>query len=203
MATKEERRSVDAAGLEVRDGEGSNPSTMTGYAAVFNSKYEDPLFMEVIRPGAFTRALKENQDVRALVDHDPTLILGRTKSNTLRLMQDERGLFTEVQLPDTSYARDLRTKMQRRDVDGMSFGFQVQDERWGTKDGKLYREILDVNLFDVSVVTYPAYPATTAQLRSAQEVLEAGRAFVREHPDAEVLAGLEQLENYLAVITRL
>ena len=121
------------------------------------------------------------------------------------MVQDARGLFTETTLPDTSYAKDLREKMKRGDVDGMSFGFNVIGERWGTKNGKLYREILDVDLFDVSVVTYPAYSATSAQLRSKENILEAGQRYLAEHRDEipELEEYLKDLDKYLATISRL
>ena len=206
MANQLERRFTHAdAKVEFKADAAPGESKVQGYASVFNSYYEDPMFKEVIRPGTFSRALKEEQDVRSLIDHEPTLIIGRTKSHTLKLVQDERGLYASTSLPDTTYANDLRAKMSRGDVDGMSFGFVVKDERWGTQDGKLFREILDVDLFDVSVVTYPAYPATSANLRSQLDILESGKKFLEEHRTAapDVGAYIASIEKYLATIERL
>lgn len=200
---KREAFGLHIPGVELRADGDSN--TVTGYASVFNSSYEDPYVIEVVRPGAFSRALKEKQDVRALIDHIPTLLLGRTKSNTLRLLEDNRGLFSEINLPNTHYASDLKEKLKRGDLDGMSFGFIVMDERWGTKDGKLYREILDVDLFDVSPVTYPAYQSTSAQLRSRDEILTSGKAHIEASGKMtdEIRDYFAQIEKYLVAIETL
>lgn len=141
--------------------------TVRGYAAVFNSLSESlGGFREVIRPGAFAGVL--NQDVRALVNHDDNLILARSKSGTLRLREDGRGLAVEFELGDQSYAEDLRISMQRGDVTGMSFGFVVGKggDAWRKEGGQQVREITRfASLMDVSVVTFPAYPATEAAVR--------------------------------------
>jgi HK97 family phage prohead protease len=144
---------------------------ITGYAAVFNKPTNiGSRFQEVIKPGAFDRALKEKQDVRALFNHDDGQVLGRTKSGTLRLSVDSKGLKYEIDPPDTSLARDLMTSMKRGDIDQSSFAFMVRGQKWNetTKDGQTtyLREITDVDLMDVSPVTYPAYEATTSGVRS-------------------------------------
>lgn len=183
-----------------------------GYASIFDAEYEDDWMIEVVRRGAFTRALNEKQDVRSLIDHIPTLIVGRTKSGTLRLAEDDKGLYTETELPDTTYAADLRAKMKRGDVDGMSFGFIVQNQKFGTRNGKLYREILDVDLFDVSVVTFPAYDATSVQLRSREqivkereEILKIGKETLEKTGglSSEARAHFDRCEKYLAAIESL
>lgn len=152
---------------EAEDGTG----TVTGYAAVFNKEITiGGWFREQIAPGAFTDALKRPDDVRALFNHDPNELLGRTSNKTLRLTQDARGLRYEIDLPDTSKAQDVRKLIQRGDVDGSSFGFivdgvQVSD---ANDDQKLpLRTVTSVELFDVSPVTYPAYPQTSVQARDA------------------------------------
>jgi uncharacterized protein len=142
-----------------------------GYAAKFNEEYDNGWFIETIKPGAFTRAVKEKQDVRGLMNHDANLVLGRTKSGTLSLNQDATGLYFECDLPDTQTARDLYELVKRGDIDGCSFGFQVMAQSWReAKDsnGKMiqYREIEDVDLFDVGPVTFPAYPQTSVDARS-------------------------------------
>jgi HK97 family phage prohead protease len=141
-----------------------------GYAAKFNEEYDNGWFIETIKPGAFTRAVKEKQDVRGLMNHDANLVLGRTKSGTLSLNQDATGLYFECDLPDTQTARDLYELVKRGDIDGCSFGFQVMKQSWREeKDagGKMiqYREIEDVDLFDVGPVTFPAYPQTSVDAR--------------------------------------
>lgn len=125
-------------------------------------------FWEQIAPGAFNRALEENQDVRFLVDHNPSLVLARTTSGTLDLSSDKRGLRVDADLADTSVGRDLVVLLERGDVSQMSFGFTVETDEWAMqKDGSELRTIRDVNLFDVSAVTFPAYPQTDAALRAA------------------------------------
>jgi HK97 family phage prohead protease len=143
-----------------------------GYAAMFNEQYDNGWFIETIKPGAFTRALKEKQDVRALMNHDPNLVLGRTASGTLSMREDKTGLYFDCDLPDTQTGRDLHTLIQRGDIDGCSFGFRVMKQSWreekDAKSGKVvqYREIEDLDLYDVGPVTFPAYPQTSVDARS-------------------------------------
>jgi Escherichia/Staphylococcus phage prohead protease len=142
-----------------------------GYAAVFNSLSEDlGGFREVIRPGAFARGLA-GADVRALIGHDPSRILGRSTSGTLRLVEDSRGLKAQIDPPDTSYARDLAESIRRGDMTGMSFRFYVapDGERWRSEPGGVIRELTDVTIDDVSIVTYPAYPDTSVAIRSLED----------------------------------
>ncbi len=136
---------------------------ITGYAAVFNSWSEDlGFFKEKIQEGAFKKTIKEN-DVRALINHDPSLIIGRTKNKTLELKEDDKGLWFDVKLPDTSYANDLRESIRRKDITQNSFGFQAVQDEW-SKDGTK-RTLTEVKLFDVSPVTFPAYKQTIVKLR--------------------------------------
>ncbi len=162
-----ERRAfhLDQIGVETRE-DGS--SVIRGHAAVFNQLSEDfGMWRERILPGAFTKTLKE-ADVRALFNHDSNLILGRTKSETLRLEEDETGLAFEVDPPDTSYANDLLVSIGRGDIDQASFAFQtVKDRMLTDADGMTIRELLEVRLYDVSPVTFPAYPQTDVSLRDA------------------------------------
>lgn len=125
-------------------------------------------FVEQIAPGAFDRALAEDQDVRFLVDHDPSRVLARTASGTLSLSSDKKGLLVDADIADTSIGRDLRVLLERGDVSQMSFGFVVTRDEWAMqKDGTELRTIHDVDLFDVSAVTFPAYPQTDAAIRAA------------------------------------
>ena len=163
-----EKRAIGFEQAEVRFSEGDK-RTLEGYASVFDTPTDLGNFQEVIEAGAFTRALDEGQDVRALVDHDPARVIGRTKNNTLELREDKRGLFTRIELPDTSVGRDLAILVERGDLDAMSFGFTVRSDRWERTEGRNVRYIEDVDLFDVSVVAFPAYADTTVALRSMPE----------------------------------
>jgi HK97 family phage prohead protease len=149
--------------LTVRADEGAAPE-ITGYAAVFNSIIDLGWYSEVIRPGAFARAIREHHDVRALVNHDASLLLARTKSHTLELAEDEIGLFVRILPPDTQLARDTTELVRRADLDGMSFAFMTRRDNWRFEAGQELREILDVDLVDVSLVTFPAYEATAGLL---------------------------------------
>ena len=141
--------------------------TLAGYAAVFNSRSQDlGGFVEVIRPGAFAGALAG--DVRALWNHDSNHVLGRTKNGTLRLREDDHGLYMEVDLPDTAMGRDVHEMVRRGDVDQMSFAFAVNKggDEWRKENGQQVRELIDVILYDVSPVAYPAYEATSVSARA-------------------------------------
>lgn len=144
-------------------------SRLVGHAAVFDQTV--PYFdgFERIAPGAFDAVLaKKSTDVRALVNHDPHLVLGRQSAGTLRLSTDNRGLRFEVDLPDTSYANDLRELVARGDVTGASFGFVAGDERFekarGGKQVRVHTSFAE--LLDVSPVTFPAFDRTAVALRS-------------------------------------
>lgn len=158
---------------EVRAEKREEKTVVRGYAALFNSTSENlGGFRERIEPGAFDEVLKN--DVRALMNHDPNKILGRTTSGTLRLGQDEKGLWYEYDSPDTSYARDLLVSMDRGDVDQSSFQFQIErgGDKWDLgEDGLALRSISKVKrLLDVSPVTIPAYPDTTVAKRSMEAI---------------------------------
>ena len=151
---------------------GDEKPKIDGYAAVFNSMSEQlPGFREIILPGAFDRALKESHDVRALVNHDPNQIIGRTKSGTLKLSVDEKGLRAEIypDMQDPDAAKTVR-RIQRGDLDGMSFAFRTIKDQWRTEEGEEVRELLDLELLDVSVVAYPAYSATQVSARALEHV---------------------------------
>jgi len=171
----ENERRVLEGPIEVRFAEGETvTTTIRGYAARFNSP-SAPIggrFVERIAPGAFDEVLAN--DVRALINHDPSLILGRSLAGTLRLSVDERGLAYEVDLPDVSYARDLATSIERGDISQSSFSFSidVDGEEWSRGEtGMKVRTLIKVKrLYDVSPVTYPAYPEATIGMRSLDRV---------------------------------
>jgi len=142
---------------------------LTGHASVFGQETRVPGNYEMIQRGAFDKVLEDSgTDVRALINHDPNLLLGRQSSGTLRLNVDKRGLEFEVDLPDTSYAQDLRELAKRGDLSGASFGFIPNEDRWEKRsDGTRLRTHTSVGaLIDVSVVTFPAYEGASAQVRS-------------------------------------
>ena len=146
---------------------------IVGYAARFNEVTTiGAWFRERIAPGAFAEVIK-GDDVRALFNHDPNKVLGRTKSGTLRMFEDEVGLRYEVTPPDTQDARDLIALLERGDVSGSSFSFLVADDgdEWDDEGDLPMRTIRRFSaLYDVGPATFPAYPTTSAGARSAEDV---------------------------------
>lgn len=165
-----EKRSFN---FELRAGNRGGSPVLRGVAAVFNSMSDDlGGFRECIAPGAFRLAIASS-DVRALVNHDPNLVLGRTASGTLKLEETDEGLEFEVELPDTTYARDLMACMQRGDINQCSFAFSVgEDGQSWEHDGAMWTRTVNVvsRLYDVSPVTYPAYQDTSCAMRSLEKV---------------------------------
>lgn len=159
MAQKFETREADGGDLFIE-----------GYFSVFNSPYE--LWegaTEIIKPGAFSNCL--SQDVRALINHDSTLVLGRTRAGTLTLKQDERGLWGSVKINrEDGDAMNLYARVQRGDVDQCSFGFNIKRETFVDLGGDQYRwEIEEVDpLYEVSVCTFPAYQETGVAARQKE-----------------------------------
>lgn len=163
--TKREMRVIDG-GLALRAADGGAP-VIRGYAAVFDSPSE-PIgydgFTEIVKPGAFAKTISES-DVRALWDHNPGQVLGRTAAGTLRLSEDAHGLAVEIDPP--TWAAPFVESIRRGDVSQMSFGFQTIKDRFiTTEDGKTVRELIEVRLYDVSPVAFPAYPETSVEARS-------------------------------------
>ena len=139
---------------------------LTGYAAVFDSPTMIGGFEERIARGAFAASLAAKGDILALVDHDSSRLLGRTRAGTLRLSEDARGLAYELDLPDTTLGRDVLALAERRDIGGMSFGFRVKPggDHWPSRDK---RELRAVDLIEISVVqAFPAYAQTSVAARS-------------------------------------
>ena len=179
---------VSAADFEIRE----TPDGMTfeGYAAVFNSRSENlGGFTEFVAPGAFTRSLKTRNDVKLLWNHDSGQVLGSTRARTLTLSEDSRGLKVTAQLPNTQLGRDTAELLKRGDVDAMSFGFNVIKDSWNSQGDE--RTLEAVRLFEVSIVAFPAYSATsgTATVRSLENLV------TRAEVDAVALeAALTKLE---------
>jgi HK97 family phage prohead protease len=158
--------------LEIRqEGDGM---TLRGYAAVFNSPSQPLPFIETIQPGAFRDSLKSRNDVKLLWNHDTSVVLGSTRAGTLRLMEDERGLLVEADLPMTQAGKDAAISISRGDVTAFSFGFRIPagGDEWANANERLLKR---VNVHEVSVgVAFPAYTATdgTANVRSMNELSE-------------------------------
>ena len=158
--------------LEIRqEGDGM---TLRGYAAVFNSPSQPLPFIETIQPGAFRDSLKSRNDVKLLWNHDTSIVLGSTRAGTLRLMEDDRGLLVEADLPMTQAGKDAAISIQRGDVTAFSFGFRIPSggDEWANANERVLKR---VNVHEVSVgVAFPAYTATdgTANVRSMNELSE-------------------------------
>jgi HK97 family phage prohead protease len=182
-------------GLEDRDEDGALPD-IVGFASVFNKESDGLPWVEVVKPGAFDRVISEQQDVRALVNHDPARIIGRSRggeSDTLRLEITKRGLKTTIQPPNNSEGRGVVESIRRGDLDGMSIGFRTVADDWMIKGKKEVREITDIDLFDVSVVAFPAFKKTEAGLRS----LEVYREKVRHDKSLMFRLAIAERDKYL------
>ena len=156
----------------VEEEEQNGEMTIKGHASVFNSLSEDlGGFREMVKPGAFRKALYEledgEDDIRALAHHDTKQVLGRTANDTLQIQEDEVGLAVRIELPDTTVGRDTRESIKRGDLDKMSIGFNVREggETWDFPDnGPAIRTLTDIELFEVSVVAFPAFRQTDVSM---------------------------------------
>jgi hypothetical protein len=167
---KLEQRNLKAT--EIRLATGADGSkVLSGYAVRFNSPSVDlGGFTEICSPGMFTRTLRESPDVVMLRDHMSSQLLGRTTAGTLTLNQDAKGLAFTVTLPNTAIAEDTAENIRTGNLTSCSFGFNVPEggDKWAsTPDGAVVRTLLDVNLAEISVTSFAAYPATSISLRSA------------------------------------
>lgn len=189
---------LDQVAVELR-AEGDGPRSIAWYPALFDTLSEDlGGFRERIGRRAFTQTL-QSADIRSLVNHDPNQILGRTSAGTLRVKTDLRGLHAETAIPATTYANDLLANLENKNITGGSFMFRSLEDRWELEDVEgtetLVRTVRAAELYDVSLVTFPAYRATegSAELRSlAQEwrqKLTALPAVAAEEPTPEASAG--------------
>lgn len=185
---KREVRTFELDMMEVRSEEGESKK-IRGHAAVFDKLSEDlGGFREIIERGSFVASIKKD-DIRALFNHDPNYILGRNKAKTLILNEDEQGLYYEIEPPDTQYARDLMVSIERGDVNQCSFAFNIEGKNgekwfidgkevnaeeafgafWDENKHEIVRHVIKAKLYDVSPVTYPAYPQTDVKVRSLLE----------------------------------
>jgi hypothetical protein len=174
---------------------------IVGYAAVFNSLSEDlGYFREKIDPGAFSKTINSD-DIRALKNHNSDYVLGRNKSKTLTLSEDQRGLKIDAMPPDTQWARDLMVSIERGDINQMSFGFTTVADRWETVAEEEIRTLMEVKLYDVSPVTFPAYSETEIALRSLDEYRKAHGKDESNKAD-DYLIGLSIMRKRLQIKTR-
>ena len=170
MPNERQQRQVRCVAQQFQTRAANDDLFIEGYFSVFNSEY--PLWegaSEIVKPGAFTNSV--SGDVRALINHDSSLVLGRTKAGTLTLRQDERGLWGSIRINrDDVDAMNLYARVQRGDVDQCSFGFDIERETFvDLGDGRCRWEIEKVNpLFEVSVCTFPAYEGTSVSARRQQ-----------------------------------
>lgn len=168
-----EMRVMQLRSGEFKTREDSGEMVIEGYFAVFNSVYEmwEGAF-ESIAPGAFTSSL--SGDIRGLTNHDTTLVLGRTKVHTLELKEDTHGLWGRITInPKDSDAVNTYERVKRGDVDQCSIGFMIRSEETDFRDdGSIHWTITDVDLFEVSVCTFPAYEETgvSARHKDAEEL---------------------------------
>lgn len=194
-----EYRTFDVTALELR-ADGEQKQKIVGHAAVFDVIGDGGWFREKIAPGAFAKSILAD-DVRALINHDKNLVLGRNKAGTLALSEDDKGLLSEIDPPDTQYARDLAVSIGRGDITQMSFGFEiVAEER--IKGGKNELDLFvirEAKLWDVSPVTFPFYTQTDVSLHSRE-------AWAADQRKAQIPAGLraallrrEHIMKYTAV----
>jgi len=207
MATSKSKRTVAVGGLEWRDLDSEAP-TLEGYASTFNQPYDMGWYTETVIPGAFTKTLSENPDVRLLINHEG-LPLARTRAGTLTLEQDDHGLHVTSSLdgndPDV---QRLIPKMKRGDLNEMSFAFRTIRETWSDDYDKRLLTELSLAGGDVAIVTYPANPNAAVSMRAAQlmaeepEKLRELYARIHEQRDGITLSN-DEILNLSAVLESL
>ena len=177
---------IETRAEETEDGN----QIISGHASMYDTRSENlGGFYEYIEAGAFTPELIAKSDTRALINHDQNLILGRTTSGTLRLNADEKGLRYEFDVPQTSYGKDLVVSMQRGDITQSSFAFTVADDDWTTDEaGNNIRTIKKIErLYDVSPVTYPAYPEANDLIVAQRGLATYKEKVERENEDKDLV----------------
>lgn len=194
--TRQTMRQVRSIASHFTTREDGESPIIEGYFAVFNSIYQITDYMtESIAPGAFSNTLGE--DVRALVNHNPTLVLGRTTAGTLELRQDDKGLWGRIKVnPNDRDAMNLYERVKRGDVDQCSFGFDITDEEPAPKpDGSVHWLIKAVRLYEVSCVTFPAYEDTNITARSKErDAIRAREAATWRARQKEALHGIKSTD---------
>jgi HK97 family phage prohead protease len=198
--SKLERSYLPLEITEFRAEQEGDKNFISGYAAVYDTPTVKMGFREVVKPGAFDRALKEKQDVRVLFNHDPSAILGRSTAGTATLSTDKKGLKFRCEMPDTTTGRDVMTSIKRGDISQCSFAFRAVKQAWVNSsdpengDASITtRELRDVDLGDVSAVTYPAYDGTNVGQSRSMEM----RAFFPDGVPEEITTELERKPELL------
>jgi uncharacterized protein len=188
---KKEIRAYNLEGVEIRK-TGDTP-IVSGYAAVFE-KLSLPLFgfREKIRLGAFENSIRSG-NVKALWNHNSDYPLASTKGKTLIVREDKRGLFFELQLPNTTWGKDAEESIRRGDTDGVSFGFETLVDEWDNSDPKnTIRTLVEVRLIEISPTPFPAYPDTSLNVRTAEDVYKqfqkSQRAYTERKRDLDILS---------------
>lgn len=165
-----ELRTFNVTLLELRKADDSDKKKIVGHAAVFDTIGDGGWFREKIQAGAFKKSIAED-DIRALFNHDPNFVLGRNKAGTLQLREDDKGLWIEIDPPETQFAKDLAISIARGDISQMSFGFEIMKESREVGQGNepsLYT-LEEVKLWDVSPVTFPFYAQTDVSVHSREK----------------------------------
>ena len=182
-------RRTETEGVELR--EEGDTLTAVGYAAMFNRLSQNlGGFVERVAPATFRSTLNQS-DVRALFNHEPDHLLGRSTTGTLRLSEDDQGLRYEIDLPNTTLGRDVAELLRRGDISGSSFGFRTISDEWSeTDDGYPLRTLTEVALRDVGPVTFPAYSSTEASLRSLADDRELDLTDLIQAAEANTLRDL-------------
>ncbi len=176
MSNEIERRSINLLELRLVQDDNKKPK-IEGHAAMFDKLWDADMsqmlgFQEKVAPGAFANSIRKD-DIRALFNHDPNYVLGRNKAKTLKLKEDDLGLYIEIDPPETQWAKDLQESIRRGDVSQMSFGFIVLKDSWVYTKGKdAVRTLEEVKLMDISPVTFPAYPQTSVTVRDYLKALK-------------------------------
>ena len=169
---------MKVAAFQTREEDGKR--FLDGYYSVFNQPYEVfPGWIEEIAPGAFSRSLRESRDVKVLWNHNTDIVLGSTENRTAYLAEDDRGLHGPVEInEDDQAAKDAYARVSRGDVRGCSFGFDIRGmEEYWDDDGVYHTKLTDVDLYEVSPCTFPAYTQTSIQARAKEELEGARRRF--------------------------
>ena len=168
-----EQRRVTVNEFEVRN-EPDGPGTFVGLASPFNSPSQPLPFIETVAPGAYSRSLRSRNEIKLFVNHDTSRVLASKRAGTLRLWESERGLEVEASLPPTTDGRDMAVLLKRGDIDSMSVGFSVPKGGDSWSDDGQHRELREVRLHEVSIVTgWPAFTATQAAIRSLDGLVDA------------------------------
>ncbi len=166
--TKLEHRTY-AVSMSIEKRGEAEQERIVGHAAVFDTVGDGGWFREKIAPGAFTNSIGRD-DVRALFNHNPDYVLGRNTAGTLTLREDEKGLWVEIDPPDTQFARDLKVSIARGDISQMSFGFEIisEERQKGIGNEPDLFTLREVKLWDVSPVTYPFYKETDVSVHGRE-----------------------------------